>query len=37
MLGMCQHQLFHNQKQEEDQGKIGNEKTLPEMQKAYDA
>jgi hypothetical protein len=35
MFGMCQHQLFHHQKQEKAEGKIGNEKTLPKMQKAY--
>jgi len=35
MLGMFQHQLFYNQKQEKTKGKIGNEKTLPKMQKAY--
>ena len=35
MLGMFQHQLFHNQKQEKVKGKIGNEKALSKMQKAY--
>jgi hypothetical protein len=35
MLGMCQHQLFHHQKQEKTKGKAGNEKTLPKMQKTY--
>ena len=35
MLGMFKHQLFHHQKQEKAEGKIGNEKTLPKMQKAY--
>jgi hypothetical protein len=35
MFGMFQHQLFHHQKQEKAKGKIGNEKTLSKMQKAY--
>jgi hypothetical protein len=29
--------LFHRAKQEEDQRKIGDEKTLQKMQKAYNA
>jgi hypothetical protein len=35
MLGMFKHQLFHNQKQEKAKGKIGDEKALSKMQKAY--
>ena len=37
MRSVQKHQLFHNQKQEKTERKDGNEKALPEMQKAHDA
>jgi hypothetical protein len=37
MRSLQKHQLFHYQKQEKTQGKIGNEKALSKVQKAYNA
>jgi hypothetical protein len=35
MSGVLEYQLFHHQEQEKTEGEAGNEKALPEMQKAY--
>jgi len=37
MRRVQEHQSFHDEKQKEDQGKIGTEKVLQEMQDQYAA